>query len=118
MKNKIEIETELRQFTGTECYYQYNGTYDTYMLTDGIKYLAESCGCYWLLNIIDSYQANLKDADFQVWILNVSDSSALITCEDGNRNDLVQQFIEFTDFPLDSIKIYLIDGILLLASEY
>lgn len=120
---EVPVETEfniikfnLSMFNGTENYHQYLNVH----LTDGVKYLAEACEAYWLLDVICSYQPNLKDAGFQVWILKLDEGedSALVTCEDGNGHALVQQFIEFTDFPLPSVKVYLIDGIILLPSEY
>ena len=113
-KTKEEILTELGMFIGTQNYYAYNGL----NLTDGVKYLADSCEAYWLLDVICSYQPNLKTEWMQVWILDVEQDSGLITCENGNKHALIQQFVEFTDFPLPTIKLFLIDGVILLPSEY
>jgi hypothetical protein len=33
-------------------------------------------------------------------------SHAILKLDDGNDNILAQQFIEYTDFPLDEIKLY------------
>jgi hypothetical protein len=56
---------------------------------------------------------------FQVWTLNVAaDRTATATAADGNDRVIVRQEIEFTDFPLSEIKLYLTDGVLLLPSEY
>jgi len=47
------------------------------------------------------------------------DKSAVVTMrEDTGKKALVMQRIGYTDFPLKSIKLYLIDGVLLLPSEY
>ncbi len=45
-------QAELAQFTGTEQYYKHLGGL---VYTDGVKYLAEKAGSYWLLDIIASY---------------------------------------------------------------
>lgn len=59
-------ETDLDHFTGTECYYRY---LCGLRLTDGVKYLADEGGAYWLLDIIASYQpdAKIRRERFQVW---------------------------------------------------
>ena len=115
-KIKNELKTQLAQFTGTEDYYQDLGV----KFTDGIHYLAEEAKAYWLITLIGSYQHKLKDVPFQLWTLKVNeDNSAEIECrEDTGMPILIKQIIPYTDFPLEEIKLYCIDGILLLPSEY
>ncbi len=119
MKSPEEIKNGLEQFTGTEQYYKYT---TGLLLTDGVKYLADACDCYWLLDIIVSYQFNRKIAcePFQTYKLTVNQkrNSAKVTIEDGNENVLKTQIIEYTDFPLDEIKLWCIDKVILLPSEY
>jgi hypothetical protein len=56
---------------------------------------------------------------FQVWTLKVNDDrTASLFCDDGNDNIVYTQHIEFTDFPLDEIKFYSTDNVILLPSEY
>ena len=40
-----------------------------------------------------------------------------LTATDRNGNTIARQQIEYSDFPLKEIKLYLIDGVLLLPSE-
>lgn len=117
MKSVEEIQNNLPYFTGTEHYYQYNFGIK---LTDGVKYLADSCDCYWLLDIVASYQVDekIKNEEFQVYKLNVKDNSAVLEITDGNYNILATQEIEYTDFPLDEITIWFTDDVILLPSEY
>ena len=118
MKTAKEIQENLPYFTGTETYFQY---YFGIKFTDGIKYLADNAECYWLINIIVSYQVDpkVKEEGFQVYKLKVNaDKSALVEITDGNKNILAKQDIEFTDFPLEEIEIWCIDNIVLLPSEY
>jgi hypothetical protein len=117
MKSAEEIQENLGMFTGTEHYYKHLGI----MITDGVKYLAESAGAYWFVDLISSYQFSpeVKDEKFQVYKLEVkADKSAIVEISDGNFNILITQEIEYTDFPLVEIKLYCIDKICLLPSEY
>ncbi len=114
----------LDQFTGTEHYYKH---FTGIKYTDGIKYLADKTNCHWFIDIIASYQADkiIKTCSFQIWKLKVYPSftnngkKALVTMrEDTNERNLVMQKIEYTDFPLDEIEVYCINGVILLKSEY
>jgi hypothetical protein len=106
----------LRHYTGTDTYYQYHfGT----LVTDGVKALAEEFNCFWLLDIIVSYQPSLKGEDFQVWKLDVKDdASATVICADGNDNVLQQQVIPYTDFTAREATIWVEGNVLLLPSEH
>ncbi len=114
------LKAELRQFTGTEQYY-YNPLFKDFKYTDGVKFLAERAGAYWLLDYIFSNQPHrsLKGETFQVWKVRVNqDDSATLTVEDGNDNVLTTFRIEYTDFPLEEFNLWLIDKVLILPSEY
>lgn len=108
-----KLEQGLAQFVGTEEWHkhQFGLKY-----TDGVKFLAENSGAYWLVDAIASYQ---KKESFQLWTLTVTDHRAVLEMrEDSDAPIIVQQNIEFTDFPLPEIKLYLVDGVLMLPSEY
>ncbi len=106
-------ENELRQFTGTEQYYRH---YLGGLYTDGVQYMAGKAGAFWLLDVIFSYR---RKEPFQVWTLKVKDRVGVVTIrEDTGQPVKVRQEIPFTDFLLAEIKLYLIDGVLLLPSEY
>jgi hypothetical protein len=113
-----EIKENLKQFTGTEYYYQ---NVFGIKYTDGIKYLAESCECYWLIDAVASWQFDekVKLEEFQVFKLKVkSDKSAILNIEDGNYNIVAFQELEFTDFPLDEIELWFSNGVCYLPSEH
>jgi len=113
------LKEELEQFTGTMEYYRYPLGI---IFTDGVKYLADKAGAYWLIDNIASWQVEKKvrNCPFQIWELKVNkDRTAILTMkEDINEPELVKQKIPFTDFPLDYQKLYLANGILMLPSEY
>jgi len=122
MTNKATLKaSDLRQFTGTEQWYRH-GINRRVLFTDGVKYVADTAGAYWLLDeivITQSYEKWLTDEAFQVWKLQVNpDQSAILTCDDGNDNVIYTKQITFTDFPLKEIKFYFTDNVILLPSEY
>jgi len=117
MKPAKEIQENLIQFSGTEHYYRNHGI----LITDGVKYLADSAESWWLVDIIASYQFDekVKQEEFQVYKLKVNeDKSAVINIEDGNYNIITTQNIEWTTFPLDEIEIWFENGVAYLPSEH
>ena len=124
------LAADLAQFTGTENYYAH--WMKRVKFTDGVKYLADAAGAYWLIDLIASWQlkAKVRREEFQIWILTVGNRKrtgnkpmAYARCfpdtpEPKNANQVCVQGIPYTDFPLDEIKLYLRDGVIMLPSEY
>lgn len=110
---------DLQQFTGTSQYYR--STMGSMKNTDGVQFLAEHAGAFWLLEAIASYQhtPEVKAEGFQLWELTVKDHAAVLTMKaDSDQPAIVTKVIPFTDFPLDRVTLYLIDDVLMLPSEY
>jgi len=113
---------DLSHFTGTNQYYRHWAMRLVY--TDGVKYVADDGDAYWLLDAISSYQTRtfLKDPmlqEFQVWKLTVTaDQKGILVCERDTNDVVVTQEIAYTDFPLSEIKLYLVESVLMLLSEY
>ena len=120
MKSINEIRAILLGSTGTNGYHKYSDFRHFPVATDGVMDLAEAAECFWLLDVIGSHQTNRKlDPVFQVWMLSVNkeDDSAVVR----GFNDttlIVTKEIPYTDFPLDSVKLYVENGVLLLPSEH
>ena len=121
------LEYELSCFCGTEEYHRWSGIFRRHVLTDGVKYLADQAGAYWLMDLIASYQceSRMRRNTFQCWTLKVDlkTQKAVVACDNGNGKILAEQKIEYTDFPLEEITLYLIDdagqyAIILLPNEY
>ena len=112
-----DLEDKLFQFHGTENYYSH---FLGLLYTDGIKYLADEAQAYWLIDAIASYQPELKGIPFQLWELEVEkDQSCCLTArEDLGKPALIEQAIAYTDFPLEKIKLYCCDNVLMLPGEY
>ena len=54
-----------------------------------------------------------------MWTLKVNpDSSALLTCDDGNGHVVYEQAVPFTDFPLPEVKLYFCNNVIMLPGEY
>jgi len=114
------LEIELANFIGSEHYFKHS--IGNFNYTDGIKFLADQAKCYWLLDVVGSYQHlnKVKDIPFQLWELIVNDdNSAVVTMkQDSDMPVIIKQQIPYTDFPLARIKLYLTDKVLMLPSEY
>lgn len=129
--------SDLDQFTGTENWYIH--FFRQMVYTDGIKYMAEHAQAYWLIDAVASYQPQINSGkitskapdfdlrDFQLWRLQVNTAangrkSAVLTCRgDTDLPIVVEQHIEFTDFPLDTFEFYVERGekpTMLLKSEH
>ena len=114
-------QADLRQFTGTETWFRH-ALVRGVLYTEGVQYVAETAGAYWLLDEIAFAQRGdrrLAGEEFQLWILRVNpDQTASLTCEDGNGKELLQKRLDYTDFPLPEISFYFTNGVILLPSEY
>ena len=111
---------ELAQFTGTARWYRHS-LVKTVLYTDGVKFIAERAGAYWLIDEIALSQLGepaLKGEEFQVWTLIVDGTAAMLRCDDGNERRLLEKQIGYTDFPEQGIKLYCTDGVIILPGEY
>ena len=96
-----------------------NGIY-----TSGVRELAEKYGAYWLIDAVFSYQGqkSTRNIPFQLWILTVTDSKAVLEMSEDTPDEetpvLIRQKIPYTDCPEGIITLYLIDNVLLLPVEY
>jgi hypothetical protein len=122
--NTIDVRSDLKLFTGTSMYHRhlFPGK-SPIALTDGCKYVRDELNSYWLFDAILIYQDDpkLRKVNFQIWELQrlKKDLSWLLTCkEDIHMKPLISQNIEFSDFPIDYIRVWVIGSVALLPSEY
>lgn len=126
MKTQVnKIKAELQHFIGSESFYKIPliGT----RFTDGIKYLADAAECFWLVTdasvIAKSLmsKSNFITVDFKRLSETEREESqceALINYSDGNGHIFETHKYHVTDFPLDELRLFFIDGTLMLPSEY
>lgn len=110
----------LQQHSGSETFYKH-GLHSQIVYTEGVRFLAENAGAYWLLDAIVSHQLTPSVAreDFQAWELQRNeDDSWTLSCHDGNHRFVAVQQIAFSTFPLSRIEVWLTNNTLLLPSEY
>lgn len=116
-----EIKAGLAGFYGTMEYHRFS-VLSPLVITDGVKYLCEKAESFWFLDIIASYQKQCaKDSmlcDMQFWTLKVAEGKGIVTCDRDKGDTAITQAIPHTDFPLDEIKLYVANGVILLPSEY
>lgn len=123
------LDENLARFTGSEEFFRHWTRKVIY--TEGVRYLAEAAQCHWLLDCIVMHQSNpaVRVEDFQAWKLSVQRvpdvafCPALLSCEDGNGNEVFRVGIPATDFPKDGIELWCLPNELglrtvLLPSEY
>lgn len=126
MKNKAnEIKTGLQHFHGSETIYQIPLTRTRY--TNGIKYLANSAECYWLITDTSIMAKSLLPKSYFITIdfkrlslkeQKIQGCEAVITYGDGNDNVLAKHKYNVTDFPLDELRLFFVDDTLMLPGEY
>lgn len=120
MTEKTLTKADLQNFTGSECVYRHPIARKL-VYTEGVQYVAEHGGAYWLIDDIVFNQASpaIAAEEFQLWRLAVADDkTATLTCEDGNGGVVFKTAIEYTDFPLPEIRFYVVNDTIMLTSEY
>ena len=95
--------------------------------TEGVKYLAEQAQCHWLVTDTAVVCKSLKNKSTFIVILFKRNSTSVqerthkeakITYANGNGIILYEQEYEFTDFPLDELRLFFVDDMLMLPNEY
>ena len=126
MKAQVnEILEGLQHFHGSETIFQIPLTRTRY--TNGIKYLANAAECFWLITYASIIAKSLMDKiyfnfiDFKRLSPEEQDAighEAVIIYSDGNDNVLEKHKCNFTDFPLDELRLFFVDNTLMLPNEY
>lgn len=120
MEKKIsatEIRENLARFSGTENFYKEQ--IGDFIYTDGVRYMAEACGAYWLLTDagIQSKALTAK-TDFIKVVITCCNEKGNVEYSDGNGNLLHAHEYLYSDFPLEILSMYFVNNTLLLPSEY
>jgi hypothetical protein len=116
-----DLKSALSHFTGTSrCI---RDPFTTLIHTDGIEHLAERAEAHWLVSDIGAvfkHHPKVKELPFQLWTLAVDEENrAVLTCQENRDMPVIyEQRYEYTDFPVGTWKMYLIDGVLMVPSEY
>ncbi len=117
----VDFKNNLAEFIGTFQYHTHRLGKQWINITDGCDYVRNEAEAYWLFDAILSHQITsiMSKHPFQVWRLKQqADETWKLSCEDGDKNILVVQNIEYSDFPIPEITIWLVDEVALLPTEY
>ena len=113
---KINANDQLSQYMCTDGYHKWLGGL---LITDGVQAMGEMYQCYWLIDIVASYQPSLRREGFQVWKFEkTAEGKGVVTCENGNGKVLKTQKIGYTDMEADIATIWVEEGVALLPSEH
>lgn len=128
------IETGLERFAGGSEHIHRVSWCGPIYGTDGVRWLIDNAECFWFVSIIASYQFNGEgeegmDDPFQIWeFTRRGDGGEVVgSRDDGERKiPVIRQQIDLTDFPLDHIKLWCVEGhdgdrpyrVIMLPSEY
>ena len=127
------VQEVLSASIGTGAYYR-PFFYRNMVYTDGVKYFAEQCQAYWVIDVVNSYMDkvirnhNKTEETYYFISLKVKNNKAKFRIYrevDEKKKTVVRQDIEFTDLPDTEIKLYLQIGqyeplmfVMLTPSEY
>jgi len=115
------LKSELRNFYGTGTWFRHS-LFRKFLYTEGVQFLAEEACAYWLIDLIFGFQYDqqpVRDEPFQTWDLIVTEQqTAALQCGDGNGNIVFTHSLNYTDFPLDKIRLFFTDNVLLLTTEW
>jgi len=113
LKKRNDLNDIYAQSSGAGTWFRYSFGF---LITEGVKAIADSAGGYWLIDAIVSYR---RKEEHQFWTLLVRGSRAvLIMQEDSGKPFLVKQKISFTDFPQGRWKVWVINKTLMVPNEY
>jgi len=122
--------SDLVGFCGSENWYKHMFGM---LYTDGIHFVAEQAGAYWLIDVVASYQPKMRKnpglRDFQLWNVKIdpeNPSGCIVTMRDDSgegSSEFVRQVIEYTDFPLvnfgdEGFGFYVENNVMLLKGEH
>ena len=117
-KNKqTEILERLSHFHGSTEIYRVSPLFPDFCISEGVRYLRDEAECHWLIDDIAAMQIHpkirqhpkLKEEQFWSLVVN-EDRSATLKCEWDTGKTVYSQHIGWTDFPLNSIKIWVAPG--------
>jgi len=117
MKSRREILDILPHFRGSAEYHKHKFLDHGLLLSEGAEYIRESCGSYWLFDIIS--QQSVKHEEFQVTLRQLKSQDWMVKFQDLDLEKvLYRQRIPYSDFPLLEIRLWFMNGVCYLPSEH
>lgn len=116
-----EFKEDLERFIGSEKYYR--AGFSPIVVTDGIKYFADKCECYWLLDEICLGLFRLHQQLGYLFIdIEVNKRHTVHVTVRQDRDEPIVFNKKIKDLcgiiPVGTYQFYLMNNVLLLPSEY
>lgn len=94
-----------------------------YWMSPGVHFLVDNTYTEWLLAKITNWMLEhpeIRNHKFQVFVLKVNPTTqkAVLEAQNDERVVLKSEMIDFTDFPLEWISIWVKDRVLMLPNEF
>jgi len=118
-----KVRAYARQTTGADKIYPHFLGQIKY--ASGVRYVAETCGAYWLVDLIASWQIGkrVREEEFQIWELkHFQEETWIVECWTDNPPAgvrIAKQVIHYTTFPpaLSHFRLWCEHGTLMLPEE-
>lgn len=118
-RDAAELQLVLSAFGPSQNWHSHESGY---LYSDGVAFLADAAGAYWLIDAILARQRRLRKKpalrDSQVWIFTVEDYVGTLSCLSGPNQIAYTRRVGFTDFPLPEITLHIDGDTLCLPSEH
>jgi len=118
-----ELRSGLRQFSQIDGWYHH--WLHQFVFSDGVKWLCDHCECRWLLTDIAFFQLRIKTdhpqlEPFQIWHLKcLPGNRAILECYGGtSQQPIIRDELVVVEFALANLTLWLVNGMLILPSEY
>jgi hypothetical protein len=112
---------DLERFTESESVTEHPQFAD-YSYSEGVAYVAERANAQWLIDAILTHQSDaaVRAVVFQSWMLSKEAGGWELSMVDVDNDSgvLIEQRIDYCDFPLGQIRLWLTDFVLMLPAEY
>jgi hypothetical protein len=113
------LRRQLSQFKRTEEFYSHPS--QSLVFTAGVKFLADRCRLFWLIDVIAAWQGRaVRDPDlaiFQLWELRPIGTRRVLVCLKDSDNVAFALPVGNRDSELDYVSLYVQFGVLMLPSE-
>lgn len=123
MLTRQELQLGLSQFTTIDGWYHH--CLQQFVFTDGVKWLCDRTQCSGVLTAIAYYQFRIKLQysslePFQIWHVKcLEDGVGVLTCKAPETSKVfIRKELDSLDHSLDDLTLWLVNGMLLLPTEY
>lgn len=116
-----EFQTILRQFNGSEIWHRHPLLQD-FTFTEGVYFVIEQGQAGWLVDLVFFCQYDipaLQNEAFQIWEITTGhDGRFSLACKGADGKEVHSETLPRRDLPLENIKFYFKNSVLMLPGEY